>query len=101
MSGLYPRGRPQRMTLVGQLKHVPRLHVQAVSRGRAQDGGVVPGEFGNRLGQFLEPPVVAEPSVVNGGIGTEVHLELAFQTALLRAFGDRSATNGGSFLRER
>ena len=70
-------GALQRAALVGQLQHVARLHAQAVRGRRAEDRGVVPGELGDRLGQFLQPAVVGEAAVVNRGVGPEDDFELA------------------------
>ncbi len=39
--------------------------------------GIVPGELRHRLWQFLEPTVIREASVINGGIWPEKEFELA------------------------
>ena len=37
--------------------------------------GVVPGELVHRLGEFLQPAVVGELSVVDGGVAADVELD--------------------------
>ena len=39
--------------------------------------GVVPGELGNRLGQFLQPAVVGKAAVVNARIRTEDEFDVS------------------------
>ena len=75
--GWMKTGALQRAALVGQLQHVAGLHAEAVRGGGAQDRGVVPGELGDRLGQFLQPAVIGEAAVVDRGVGAEDDFELA------------------------
>ena len=42
---------------------------------RTDERDVVPGNLRQRLRQFLQPAVVRKPSVENGGIVAEAHLE--------------------------
>src|SRR5262252_2097696 len=50
--------------------------VKAGSSGRAQDCGIVPGEFAKRLRELLEPTVVRESTVMDRRISPEDNLEL-------------------------
>ena len=43
--------------------------------------GIVPGELGDRLGQFLQPAVVGEAAVVDRRVGPENHFQLACRAA--------------------
>ena len=49
--------------------------LHALGHGRTHQHRVVPGELVHRLGQFLQPAVVGELSVVDGGIAAEVDFD--------------------------
>ena len=51
----------------------PSLSFSAVLE--RDERGVVPGQLGDRLGQFLEPADVVEPAVPDGRVGPEDDLE--------------------------
>jgi hypothetical protein len=51
------------------------LDLQALRHLGADEDSVVPGQFRHWLGQFLQPPVVGELSVVDGGVAAEVELD--------------------------
>ncbi len=44
---------------------------QSTRRGRTHQGGIVPGQRRDRLGQFLEPAVVGEAAIVDGRVRLE------------------------------
>ena len=87
VAGLHPDGGAQTAALVGQLHHLPVYADAArvvgggqaeVMRGaRADEDGVIPCEFGDGAGKFLQPAVVGEAAVVDRGVGPEDHFELA------------------------
>ena len=52
-------------------------------------------EFGDGLGQFLQPAEIGEAAVVNRGVWTEDDFQLAFQLVFVRRRGQRRAVNGG------
>ena len=83
---LHPHRRPQRAALVSQLAPCRRFPTafSAVRRRRAHDRGVVPGQLGDGLGQFLQPAVVGEAAVVDRGIGPEDHFQFAASASGLR-----------------
>ena len=52
------------------------MEAASLGRGRAHQGGVVPGEFGDGLGNLLQPAVVGRAAIPDVGIGAEDDLEL-------------------------
>ena len=58
-----------------EFDHVFRGDVEALGHLGADEDGVVPGELGHRLGEFLQPAVVGELSVVDGGVAADVELD--------------------------
>ena len=54
---------------ITQLDDVFVLDTEPACQGRAQERGIVPGEFGQRLGQLLEPAVIGEAAVPIVGSG--------------------------------
>jgi len=50
------------------------LHLERLGRARGHDCGVVPDELGDRLGQFLQPPVRGEAPVVRRVVGEQHEL---------------------------
>ncbi len=58
-----------------QFDNVFTFDLQALRHLGADEHGIVPGELGHRLGQFLQPAVVGELSVVDGGIAADVELD--------------------------
>ena len=59
----------------GYAEHVAVGDAQAPGGGRTDKGGVVPGELGERLGQFLEEGVVRVGAVPDVGVGFEDEVE--------------------------
>src|SRR4029078_205210 len=51
---------------------------QTFGRRWADQNGVVPGELGDRLGEFLQPAVVGECTVEDDWISVEIELKLLF-----------------------
>src|SRR5207302_6596633 len=87
VAGLRPKGRLDCSSLEFDFEHVLRVRLMIVvifqliqihllSHSRADHGHVVPGDAGERLGSLLQPAIVDEPAVVDGGIGTEDDLNL-------------------------
>ena len=79
VAGLNEYRRVERAAFVRQLQQVAGLHAQAVRGGRTEERGVVPGELGDGLGQFLQPAVIGEAAIVNRGVGAEDDFQLAAQ----------------------
>ena len=69
---------------LAELDNVLLLDPQPARQGRADQGGVVPGQARQRLGQFLEPGVVGESAVPDGRVGPEDDLQAS---ALVAARG--------------
>ena len=70
-----PRGALHAPAVQAQLDHVLVVDAQARRGGRAQLDRVVPGELGERLGQFLKPAEIGESAVVHRRVGTEHDVE--------------------------
>ena len=66
---------------ITQLDDVFVLDTEPAAPGRADERGVVPGELGQGLGQFLQPAVVGPAAVPDRRVGTEEDLE-ALRTAV-------------------
>ena len=60
-----------------KLDDVFRFDLHPLRHFGADEHGVVPGELGHRLGQLLQPAVVGELAVVDGGIAANVEFERA------------------------
>ena len=101
MPRLNEHRRAQRVVAVCQLQQVAVLDIQLMSIGGTDDGGVVPGELGDRLGQLLQPTVVGEATIIDGGIGPEDHFPLALQLPLLRGMGQVRGMDGRGLRRKR
>ena len=75
MSGLNPDGAGDFFAVEFELDHVFDFDLETLRHLWADEDGVVPGELGHRLGQFLEPAVVGELAVVDGGVAADVELD--------------------------
>ena len=53
MTGQEPDRRLHRPSIIGQLDQIAIGQPQRGGSGRAEQGGVFPGQFGERFGQFL------------------------------------------------
>ncbi len=51
-------------------------HAQRLRGRRADDGGVIPGQLGDRVGELLQPAVIGEPAVVDLGIAVQDEFEV-------------------------
>ena len=69
-----PHRHPQHAAFVPDLDQVAVLDLERLGRVRRDQRGVVPGQLGHRLGHFLQPAVVGEAAVVDGGVAAEVDL---------------------------
>ena len=71
--------------------HLLVFDAQLLRRGRANQGRVVPGQPGHRIGQFLEPTVVGKTAVVDRRVAAEDDFQLVRrQTGILESgrFGE-------------
>ena len=75
MSGLNPDRAGDFLAVQFEFDNVFDFDLQPLRHLGTDEDGVVPGELGHRLGQFLQPAVVGELSVVDGGIAAEVELD--------------------------
>src|SRR5947209_60487 len=75
MSGLNPDWAGNFLSVQLEFDDVLAGDLQALGHFGAEEDGVVPGELRHWLGKFLEPAVVGELSVVDGGIAAEVELD--------------------------
>jgi hypothetical protein len=57
--------------LVGQFQDVFVFDAEFFGGGRANLCGIVPDQFGDRFGDFLEPAVVGGGTVAQGMVGAE------------------------------
>src|ERR1017187_9934853 len=73
VAGLNPDRSAQLAALVGELQHAAVFDAQPVRVAGAHNGGIVPRELGDGLGQFLQPAAVGEAAIVDGGVGAEDH----------------------------
>src|SRR5690242_14396939 len=89
MTGKDPDGRPHFAPCVVEFDEVLVLPAVLLSGARAHQGGVIPSELGERLGQFLQPAVVGEAAVGNVDVGPENDFE-ALALGRLRRWGARA-----------
>ena len=75
MSGLNPDGAGDFLTVQFKFDDVFGFDVQALGHRGTDLDGVVPRELVHRLGKFLQPAVVGELSVVDGGVAADVELD--------------------------
>src|SRR5580698_4476716 len=75
MAGLNPDGAGDFFAVQFEFDYVFGGDVETLRHLGADLDGVVPGELRHRLGEFLEPAVVGELSVVDGGVATDVELD--------------------------
>ena len=75
MSGLNPDGALNLFAVQFEFDYVHRHDVETLGHLGADEHGVVPGELRHRFGEFLQPSVVGELSVVDGGIAADVELD--------------------------
>ena len=75
MAGLNPDRAGDFLPVQLEFDHVFDFDLQPLRHLGTDEHGVVPGELGHRLGQFLQPAVVGELSVVDGGIAADVELD--------------------------
>ena len=68
---LYPNGRAHLPAAVLEVHKVLVLQAKPLRRSRTNNGGVVPGERGDGLGQLLEPAVVREAAIEYVRVGAE------------------------------
>ena len=73
MPSLDPDRRRDFFPVEFELDQVFGLDSHALGHGRAHQHWIVPGELVHRLGQFLQPAVVGETAVVDGGIAAEIN----------------------------
>ena len=84
MSGLNPDGAGDFLAVEFEFDDVFGGDVEALRHRGTDLDGVVPGELVHRLGEFLQPAVVGELSVVDGGVAADVELDgvgVSFGTA--------------------
>ena len=60
---------------ITQLDDVFVLDTEPLCQGRAEERGIVPGQLGQGLGQFLEPAVIGPAAVTDRRVGAEEDLE--------------------------
>src|SRR5580704_3125509 len=84
MAGLNPNRAPNFLAIQFQLDNVIDLNLQPLRHLGTDEHGVVPSELGHRLGQFLQPAVVGELPVVDGGIAADVELDLSLTYRIYR-----------------
>ncbi len=65
MSSLNPDWSRDLLAIEFQLDHVFCLQTHPRGHCRPDQHGVIPGDLGHRLGQFLQPAVVGELAVVD------------------------------------
>ncbi len=75
MAGLNPDRAGDFLAVQFEFDHVFNFDLQALRHLGADEDGIVPDQLGHRLGQFLEPAVVGELSVVDGGVTADVELD--------------------------
>ena len=75
MSGLNPDGACDFLAVQFEFDNVFRCELQALRHFGTDLHGVVPGELGHRLGKFLQPAVVGELSIPDGGVAADVELD--------------------------
>src|SRR6202140_4585002 len=75
MSGLNPDGAGDFFAVEFKLDYIFGFDAQALRHRGTDLDSVVPSELVHRLGEFLEPAVVGELSVVDGGIAADVELD--------------------------
>src|SRR5258707_8834491 len=75
MAGLNPDRAGDFLSVQFEFDNVFDFDLEALRHLGADEHGVVPSELGHRLGEFLQPAVVGELSVVNGGVATDVELD--------------------------
>ena len=75
MADLNPDRAGDLLAVQFEFDHVFGFDPQALRHRGTDQHGVVPGELVHRLGQFLQPAVVGELSVVDGGIAADVELD--------------------------
>ena len=88
-----PDGRFHRLPVRAQLHHIAVGHAQLPGARGTDQRGVVPGQLGERLGQFLQPAIVGETAIPNGGIGAQDN----FDSACAAAFAAAAESDGLSF----
>src|ERR1019366_5018345 len=94
MAGLDPDRSAQLAALVSELQDAAVFDAQPVRIARADNSGIVPGQFGDGLGQFLQPAAVGEAAIVDGGVGAEDHFHLPGHFFPAELFGDGFAVDG-------
>src|SRR5271168_2405949 len=75
MSGLNPDWAGDLLSIQFQFDNVFHFNLEPLGHLGTDEHGVVPGELGHRLGQFLQPAVVGELSVVDRGIAADVEFD--------------------------
>ena len=76
MTGSYPNRDRQGMPPKGQFDHLSVCELSALRQSRTDECGVIPGEFGDGFGQFLQPTVVGEASVEDVRVWTKIYFEV-------------------------
>ena len=75
VSGLNPDGAGDFLAVQFEFDHVFGGDVETLRHRGTDLDGVIPGELVHRLGEFLQPAVVGELSVVDGGVAADVELD--------------------------
>src|SRR5580658_6460944 len=75
MPGLNPDSALSFLPVEFEFDYVIHGEVKTLGHLGADLDGIVPGELRHRLGEFLEPAVVGELSVVDGGVAADVELD--------------------------
>src|SRR5918995_5143883 len=83
-AGEYPDGKLERTARVLDAYQILAREAERLGRLRAHEGGVVPGELGERIGKLLQPPVVRKPAVMKRRRRQEDDLEAAARLLLSR-----------------
>ena len=75
LAGRDPDRQPCRPALILQHDHVFVFQTEPLRKRRADERRVVPRQFGQGLGQFLQPAVIGEPAVPDCRVRTEEDFE--------------------------
>ncbi len=75
MPDLHPNRARNFFAVEFEFDYVDGFYAQAVGHLGTHEHGIVPGELRHRLGQFLQPAVVGELAVVDGGVATDVEFD--------------------------
>ena len=66
-----PGGQAYSPTVISQFDDILVADSLAPGQGRTDQGDIIPGQASERLGQFLKPSVIGEPSIPDHRVGLE------------------------------